>query len=126
MTNRAQFQASMAVEDSAASDDSNDITALGSAVVSRALADVFRTKDGRPAEHRLDYEGVAGADAREAYLFLTATSGPWKRSREHWCLVANIRADAVRSYTLKHEDRLRAAGYQDDGEDDAEKSYDHG
>jgi len=80
---------------------------LASAVVSRAIADVFRCKDGFPVEHRLDYEGVAGADAREAYLFLTATSGPWKRSREHWCLVANIRADAVRSYTLKHEDRLR-------------------
>ena len=87
-----------------------DVGALAAAVVSRAVADVFYSRDGIPVSHKLDTPGVAGAEAREALVFLTSESGAWRRSREHWCLLAGIDPDAVRSFAMRHASRTGTGG----------------
>lgn len=55
---------------------------LAQAVILEALKDIGKAGNGKPKPHTTEY--------KEAYLFLTATSGPWADARKHWALIADI------------------------------------
>ena len=69
---------------------------LYAAVIMQALYDYHMHLRGR----RAHTGGVNEIEGREAELFLTAESGPWKRSRTDLCHCAGIDPEALRDRVL--------------------------
>lgn len=76
---------------------------LAASVVLQALEDLHAAEPARPREQTAkairEWRGRVSAWRREkdeAERFLTADSGEWAKSRERWCALAGIDADAVR------------------------------
>ena len=70
-------------------------TEMFSAVITQALRDYNQRLRGKKIE-----SGGSEADGAEAEAFLTATYGPWKRSRIDICHCAGIDPEALRERVL--------------------------
>ena len=74
---------------------------LAAAVVAQAYEDYCA---GVPSKSiRPDTYAERLTDYREARLFCTATHGAWAKSRERWCALAGIDAEAFRQKCAPEE-----------------------
>jgi uncharacterized membrane protein len=64
--------------------------ALGCAVIAQAFMDATGQSDS----------GTTVLEIRDAWLFLTAETGPWAASREHWAMIAGTDASYIRRKAL--------------------------
>lgn len=76
---------------------------LAAAVIAQAYADYCA---GPPSKANTCSYGERLNDYREAVQFCTATYGAWAKSRERWCALAGIDAEAFRQ---KCEERITDA-----------------
>lgn len=73
--------------------------AMAKAVLAQAWRDAFRIGQ---------YDKLTPLAQEEAWTFLTADAGEWRRSRETWCEAAGHDAGALRREALAREAEYRA------------------